>query len=66
VREIVRLEHERAALLVERDLETLNQLVPDNFTLTRASGVRLTKTEVLAALRSGDLITNRSAANVTM
>lgn len=56
VREIVRLEHERAALLVERDLETLNQLVPDNFTLTRASGVRLTKTEVLAALRSGDLI----------
>ena len=56
IREIIRLEQERTTLLVECDLDTLNQLVPDNFTLTRPSGVTFTKREVLAALRSGNLI----------
>ena len=56
IREIIRLEQESAVLLVARDLETLNLVVPDKFILTRPSGVVLTKRDVIEALKSGDLV----------
>lgn len=56
VREIIRLELERAALIVARDVEAIDRLVPDSYTMTRASGVVLNKSEVMAALKSGELL----------
>lgn len=69
VREIIRLEMERAALIVARDVEAIERLVPDTYTMTRASGVVLHKSEVMAALRSGDLLyeeLRRECHNVTI
>jgi hypothetical protein len=69
VREIIRLEMERAALIVAGDVETLERLVPDTYTMTRATGIILHKNEVMAALRSGDLLyeeLRRECRNVTI
>ena len=56
IREIIRLEQERAALLVARDLEAIERLVPDSYTMTRTGGVILDKGDVMAALKSGELV----------
>jgi hypothetical protein len=56
IREIIRLEQERAALLVARDIEAIERLVPDSYTMTRTGGVILDKGDVMAALKSGELV----------
>ena len=56
IQEIIRLEQERAALLVARDLEAIERLVPDSYTMTRTGGVILDKGDVMAALKSGELV----------
>jgi hypothetical protein len=56
VQEIMRLEQERAVLLVKHDFAALNLLVPENFTMKRPSGDTLNKDEVMAALKSGELL----------
>jgi hypothetical protein len=43
VREIVRLAHERAAALVQKDQASMDRLLADTFRYTNASGVVLTK-----------------------
>jgi hypothetical protein len=56
VQEIMRLEQERAVLLVKHDFDAISLLVPENFTMKRPSGVTLDKGEVMAALKSGELL----------
>jgi hypothetical protein len=56
IREIIRLEQERAALLVARDFDAIKRLVPGSYTMTRAGGVILDKDDVMAALKSGELV----------
>jgi hypothetical protein len=67
--EIIRLEMVRAALIVARDVEAIERLVPDTYTMTRASGAILNKSEVMTALRSGELMyeeLRRECHNVTI
>ncbi len=52
--EIMRLEQQRADAYLARDTAALDQLLPSNFTFTRALGI-LNKQELLRMIGSGEL-----------
>jgi hypothetical protein len=56
VREIIELERQRCAAYINRDLATLNRLLPEYFTFTRPGGLVLTKPQLLTAIEQGELL----------
>lgn len=63
------LERRRVRAYVERDVATLDRVLPDDFVFTRSLGRALSKTELLEALTSGELALEeyeRSVQKVTV
>jgi Domain of unknown function (DUF4440) len=52
---VARLERQRARAYVERDVATLDRILPPDFVFTRSLGRALSKDELLVALASGEL-----------
>jgi hypothetical protein len=52
---VTRMERERTRAYAERDLATLDRLLPPDFLFTRSLGRTFSKSELLGALESGEL-----------
>ena len=61
---VIRLERQRVRAYVERDLATLDRVLPGNFVFTRSLGRAFSKSQLLEALESGELVLDEYERNV--
>ena len=61
---VTKLERQRVRAYVERDVATLDRVLPNNFVFTRSIGRAFSKSQLLEALESGELVLDEYDRNV--